>query len=171
MDAVIAVARLPCGRLFTQPLISSAARRARATRQKPRSRRCLSASAIIPQREGSCRDLRAGRRGLSTSFIEGYEGRPADVLDRTSARPAGYDDFALIRDISFTSHCEHYMMPFYGKRSMWLTRRPQTVSSACRSSRAWSTSPPAACRRRSSWTWRRSPRLSRTSPRRARRGG
>ena len=32
-----------------------------------------------------------------------------------SARPSRYDDFVLIRDIGFTSHCEHHMMPFYGK--------------------------------------------------------
>ncbi len=28
---------------------------------------------------------------------------------------AGYDDFVLVRDIEFTSQCEHHMMPFYGK--------------------------------------------------------
>jgi len=28
---------------------------------------------------------------------------------------AGYDDFVLIRDIEFTSQCEHHMMPFYGR--------------------------------------------------------
>jgi GTP cyclohydrolase I len=26
-----------------------------------------------------------------------------------------YDDFVLVRDISFNSHCEHHMMPFFGK--------------------------------------------------------
>ncbi len=26
-----------------------------------------------------------------------------------------YDDFVLVRDIAFNSHCEHHMMPFTGK--------------------------------------------------------
>ena len=37
------------------------------------------------------------------------------MLDRTFGETAGYDDFVLIRDIEFTSQCEHHMMPFYGK--------------------------------------------------------
>src|SRR5713101_4926168 len=41
--------------------------------------------------------------------------RPAEVLDRTFGETAGYDDFVLVRDIEFTSQCEHHMMPFYGK--------------------------------------------------------
>ena len=43
------------------------------------------------------------------------ESRPAEVLDRTFGETAGYDDFVLVRDIEFTSQCEHHMMPFYGK--------------------------------------------------------
>lgn len=37
------------------------------------------------------------------------------MLDRTFAETSGYDDFVLVRDISFNSHCEHHMMPFFGK--------------------------------------------------------
>ena len=37
------------------------------------------------------------------------------MLDRTFGETAGYDDFVLIRDIEFTSQCEHHMMPFYGR--------------------------------------------------------
>src|SRR6202167_4698073 len=40
---------------------------------------------------------------------------PADTLARTFGETEAYDDFVLIRDIGFTSHCEHHMMPFYGK--------------------------------------------------------
>jgi GTP cyclohydrolase IA len=37
------------------------------------------------------------------------------VLDRTFAEIGKYDDFVLLRDIAFNSHCEHHMMPFIGK--------------------------------------------------------
>ena len=48
-------------------------------------------------------------------LFQGYHQCPADVLNRTFGETAGYDDFVLIRDMNFTSHCEHHMMPFYGK--------------------------------------------------------
>jgi GTP cyclohydrolase I len=48
-------------------------------------------------------------------LYQGYHQSPAQVLDRTFGETAGYDDFVLIRDIAFTSQCEHHMMPFYGK--------------------------------------------------------
>ena len=37
------------------------------------------------------------------------------MLDRTFSETGGYDDLVLVRDIPFHSHCEHHMMPFYGK--------------------------------------------------------
>ena len=45
----------------------------------------------------------------------GYREVPADVLDRTFSEIGKYDDFVLVRDIAFSSHCEHHMMPFMGK--------------------------------------------------------
>jgi len=47
-------------------------------------------------------------------LFQGYQQCPADVLNRTFGETAGYDDFVLMRDIPFTSHCEHHVMPFYG---------------------------------------------------------
>lgn len=67
-----------------------------------------------PAREG----LIATPRRVVEAFDELYQGYgadPADVLDRTFGETAGYDDFVLIRDITFHSHCEHHMMPFTGK--------------------------------------------------------
>jgi GTP cyclohydrolase I len=46
---------------------------------------------------------------------QGYNECPAEVLDRTFAETGGYDDFVLVKDIGFNSHCEHHMMPFFGK--------------------------------------------------------
>ena len=37
------------------------------------------------------------------------------MLDRTFGEIGNYDDFVLVRDIAFNSHCEHHMMPFMGK--------------------------------------------------------
>jgi GTP cyclohydrolase I len=45
----------------------------------------------------------------------GYREDPVEVLDRTFSEMGGYDDFVLVRNITFHSHCEHHMMPFYGK--------------------------------------------------------
>ncbi len=66
-----------------------------------------------PQREG----LLDTPRRVVEAFDELYQGYhlcPAEVLNRTFGETAGYDDFVLIRDIEFTSQCEHHMMPFYG---------------------------------------------------------
>lgn len=48
-------------------------------------------------------------------LFQGYNDCPVDVLDKTFSETAGYDDFVLVKDISFNSHCEHHMMPFFGK--------------------------------------------------------
>ena len=45
----------------------------------------------------------------------GYRECPVDVLERTFSEIGRYDDFVLVRDIAFNSHCEHHMMPFTGK--------------------------------------------------------
>ena len=67
-----------------------------------------------PAREG----LLDTPRRVVEAFDELYQGYhlcPAEVLDRTFGETAGYDDFVLVRDIEFTSQCEHHMMPFYGR--------------------------------------------------------
>ncbi len=67
-----------------------------------------------PGREG----LRDTPRRVVDAYDElfrGYRECPADVLDRTFGEIGRYDDFVLVRDIAFSSHCEHHMMPFTGK--------------------------------------------------------
>ena len=53
--------------------------------------------------------------GAYEEIYQGYRECPVEVLDRTFSETGGYDDFVLVRDIGFNSHCEHHMMPFYGK--------------------------------------------------------
>jgi GTP cyclohydrolase I len=48
-------------------------------------------------------------------MYRGYQESPTEVLDRTFTEIGSYDDFVLVRDITFNSHCEHHMMPFYGR--------------------------------------------------------
>ncbi len=48
-------------------------------------------------------------------LFRGYHQNGEELLERTFGETAGYDDFVLVRDIGFTSHCEHHVMPFYGK--------------------------------------------------------
>lgn len=67
-----------------------------------------------PGREG----VRETPRRVIDAFDElyrGYRECPVEVLHRTFTETGGYDDFVLVRDISFNSHCEHHMMPFFGR--------------------------------------------------------
>ena len=67
-----------------------------------------------PAREGL---LETPKRVIGTfdEIYRGYGESPAEVLDRTFSEMGKYEDFVLVRDISFNSHCEHHMMPFFGK--------------------------------------------------------
>ncbi len=47
-------------------------------------------------------------------FFGGYQESAAEVLDKIFAEVEGYDDMVLVREIPFSSHCEHHMVPFVG---------------------------------------------------------
>jgi GTP cyclohydrolase I len=66
-----------------------------------------------PSREGL---LETPKRVVKAygEFFHGYNEDPAAVLDRVFEEVAGYDDMVLVRDIHFSSHCEHHMVPFVG---------------------------------------------------------
>jgi GTP cyclohydrolase I len=53
--------------------------------------------------------------GAYEELYRGYRECPAEILDRTFSEIDRYDDFVLVRDITFHSHCEHHMMPFLGR--------------------------------------------------------
>ncbi|MCC7348771.1 MAG: GTP cyclohydrolase I FolE [Variibacter sp.] len=48
-------------------------------------------------------------------LFRGYRENPLQVLARTFSEIGAYRDMVLIRDIAFSSHCEHHMIPFVGK--------------------------------------------------------
>jgi hypothetical protein len=78
-------------------------------------------------------------------LYQGYHQCPAEVLDRTFGETAARR-FRLIRDIEFTSQCEHHMMPFYAGRTSPTRRSNEWWD--CRSLRASPTSSPVVCRPR-----------------------
>jgi hypothetical protein len=67
-----------------------------------------------PGREGLVETPRRVVSAFEELYV-GYREFPAQVLDRTFTEIGTYDDLVLVRDIPFNSHCEHHMMPFYGK--------------------------------------------------------
>ncbi|MBN9306275.1 MAG: GTP cyclohydrolase I FolE [Devosia sp. 67-54] len=48
-------------------------------------------------------------------FFAGYEEDPKAILSKTFKEVGGYDDIVMVKDIPFSSHCEHHMVPFFGK--------------------------------------------------------
>jgi GTP cyclohydrolase IA len=56
-------------------------------------------------------------RRVIDAFAElfaGYGQSAPDQLVRTFEEIDGYDDAVVLRDIPFSSHCEHHMLPFFG---------------------------------------------------------
>jgi GTP cyclohydrolase I len=67
-----------------------------------------------PMREG----LIETPRRVVKAYEQLYEGYGKDAsaeLTRVFEDVEGFDDLVLVRDIPFHSHCEHHMVPFFGK--------------------------------------------------------
>ena len=67
-----------------------------------------------PSREGLLDTPRRVVKAYEELF-SGYRQEPAAILNRTFDEVAGYDDMVLLKNIDFTSHCEHHMVPIIGK--------------------------------------------------------
>jgi GTP cyclohydrolase IA len=48
-------------------------------------------------------------------YFTGYGQDPADILRTTFDEIDGYDEIVLLKDIEFSSHCEHHMAPIVGR--------------------------------------------------------
>ncbi len=48
-------------------------------------------------------------------FFSGYTKDPQSILNRTFKDVEGYDEMIVLRDICFSSFCEHHMVPFTGR--------------------------------------------------------
>jgi GTP cyclohydrolase I len=67
-----------------------------------------------PSREG----LRDTPKRVVKAYEELFQGYQQDAEAQLSTifeEVEGYDDMVLVKDIPFTSHCEHHMVPFVGK--------------------------------------------------------
>jgi GTP cyclohydrolase I len=68
-----------------------------------------------PTREGLVNTPARVARAYKESF-EGLYQDPTEVL--TTIFDEGHDEMVLVRDISFTSYCEHHLVPFMGKAAV-----------------------------------------------------
>jgi GTP cyclohydrolase I len=67
-----------------------------------------------PAREG----LRDTPRRVVRAYEElfsGYREDAQQTLTRVFKEVSGYEGLVLVRDIPFVSHCEHHILPFFGK--------------------------------------------------------
>ncbi|MEQ1770517.1 MAG: GTP cyclohydrolase I FolE [Devosia sp.] len=67
-----------------------------------------------PAREGLLDTPRRVTKAYG-EFFAGYADDPRAILSKTFKEVGGYDDIVLVRDIPFSSHCEHHMVPFIGR--------------------------------------------------------
>jgi GTP cyclohydrolase I len=67
-----------------------------------------------PTREGLIDTPRRVTKAYG-EFFSGYADDPKTILSKTFKEAGGYDDIVLVKDIPFSSHCEHHMVPFVGK--------------------------------------------------------
>ena len=108
MDAVVKPIKAP-----DTPAQSPAVSRPSREEAEEAVRTLLRWAGENPSREGL---LETPKRVVKAygEFFHGYNEDPAAVLDRVFEEVAGYDDMVLVRDIHFSSHCEHHMVPFVG---------------------------------------------------------
>ena len=67
-----------------------------------------------PDRRGLLRTPARVVRAFQDWF-QGYAVDPHDLLGKSSFPVDGYDEIVALRDIDFSSHCEHHMAPIIGK--------------------------------------------------------
>ncbi len=67
-----------------------------------------------PAREG-LKDTPGRVTRAYEEFFKGYALDAEKELSKTFEDIQGFDDMVIVRDIEFTSHCEHHMVPIIGK--------------------------------------------------------
>jgi len=67
-----------------------------------------------PDREGMLDTPRRVTKAYE-EFFSGYTKDPRSILNTTFGDLEGYDEMIVLRDIAFSSYCEHHMVPFTGR--------------------------------------------------------
>lgn len=67
-----------------------------------------------PTREGLLETPARVTKAYGELFA-GYAQDEKAILAKTFKEVGGYDDLVLVKGIPFYAHCEHHMVPFYGK--------------------------------------------------------
>ncbi len=67
-----------------------------------------------PDREGMVNTPRRVVKSYE-EFFSGYTKDPKNILSTTFTDVGGYDEMIVLRDIAFSSYCEHHMVPFTGR--------------------------------------------------------
>lgn len=79
-----------------------------------------------PAREG-LKDTPARVVRAFEEWFAGYGENPRALLQRTFSEVADYDEMVLLRDIRFSSHCEHHMAPITGRAHVAYIPRDRVV--------------------------------------------
>lgn len=116
MDAVVQHpwARVPIP--APKPSASTLAPAPRPTREQAEAavRTLIAWAGDDPRREGLIDTPKRVVKAYAELFA-GYGHDAAGDLARVFEEVNGYDDMVVLRDIPYFSHCEHHMVPFFGK--------------------------------------------------------
>ncbi|MET0313077.1 MAG: GTP cyclohydrolase I FolE [Hansschlegelia sp.] len=114
MDAVVQhpYARVPIP--APKPAAAAAARRPTREEAEAAVRTLIAWAGDNPQREGLLDTPKRVVKAYAELF-SGYSQNAAKDLERVFEDVQGYDDMVVLRDIPYFSHCEHHMVPFFGK--------------------------------------------------------
>ena len=107
MDATV---KLP----FPAPATSTSLPRPTRAEAEAAVRTLIAWAGDDPTREGLLETPARVAKAYEELFA-GYGQDPKEVLSKMFREVGGYDDIVFVRDIPFYAHCEHHMVPFFGK--------------------------------------------------------
>ena len=70
-----------------------------------------------PDREGLIETPKRVVKAFEEYFA-GYYQDPKNILEKTFSETSNYQEFVILKDIDFRSHCEHHLAPIIGKASI-----------------------------------------------------
>jgi GTP cyclohydrolase IA len=98
------------------PALGGADSRAKPSREEAEAavRTLIAWAGDDPTREGLVDTPRRVAKAYEELY-RGYGEDPGTALSKVFSQVDGYADMVVVRDIPFFSHCEHHMVPFFGK--------------------------------------------------------